>query len=269
MDELVVRACATLTHYRAYGNEVLEESAALFVRNGELPTIYDANCGARARAESPEEIEALLARSDEVFANFAHQRWFCDPLTPPAFEATLVLAGYEIDATLQLVLAGELRASPPALNIRLAESDEDWESLTRLHRLDHLEEAQKFDRAPYTLETTRDLVLSKRPKGPRLRFWLVRIDEVDCGFFSSMPGENGVGLVEDLFTQPDFRGRGIATALVAHAVEDARQRGAGPIVIGALPEDTPRRMYQAMGFRPLCVTRAYLKRQTRGDASRA
>ncbi len=265
MDQLLARACATLTQYKAYGNEVLEEDSAFFVRNTELPTIYDANHGARIRAESPEEIEALLARSDEVFANFAHRRWFCDPLTPPAFEATLVLAGYELDATLQLVLAGELRmAAPPAVSIRLAENDADWEALTRLHRLDHLEEAQKFDRAPYTLETTRDLVRSKRPKGPQLRFWLVRVDEVDCGFFSSMPGENGVGLVEDLFTQPDFRGRGIATALIAHAVEDARLRGAGPILIGALPEDTPRRMYQALGFRPLCVTRAYLKRQRDG-----
>ena len=92
MDELLARACATLTQYKAYGNEVLEEDSASFVRNAELPTIYDANHGARIRAESPKEIEALLARSEEVFANFAHRRWFCDPLTPPAFEATLVSA---------------------------------------------------------------------------------------------------------------------------------------------------------------------------------
>jgi GNAT superfamily N-acetyltransferase len=68
-----------------------------------------------------------------------------------------------------------------------------------------------------------------------------------------------VGLVEDLFTHPEFRRRGIATGLVARAVEDARERGADQVLIGARPEDTPRRMYASMGFRPLCVTRQYLK----------
>ena len=66
-----------------------------------------------------------------------------------------------------------------------------------------------------------------------------------------------MGKVEDLFTDPDFRGRGVASALIASAVADARERGAGPVLVGARPDDTPRLMYAAMGFRPLCLTRAY------------
>jgi predicted GNAT family acetyltransferase len=70
---------------------------------------------------------------------------------------------------------------------------------------------------------------------------------------------NGIGQVEDLFTHPDFRHRGIATALIAHCVADARARGAGPVLITADPLDTPKQMYAAMGFRPFSVTRNYFK----------
>ena len=57
-----------------------------------------------------------------------------------------------------------------------------------------------------------------------------------------------------LFEKLDNLRRGIATALIAHAVGDARNRGAGPVLIGADPDDTPKHMYAAMGFRPFCLT---------------
>lgn len=74
-----------------------------------------------------------------------------------------------------------------------------------------------------------------------------------------MAAAGGVGKVEDLFTAPAFRHRGIATALIAHAVDDARQRGAGPVLIGADANDTPKAMYSAMGFRPLLMYRSFVK----------
>lgn len=70
-------------------------------------------------------------------------------------------------------------------------------------------------------------------------------------------------MVEDLFTHPDYRHRGIATALIARGVADARARGAGPVIIGADPTDTPMRMYAALGFRPIIVVRHYLRRLDR------
>jgi GNAT superfamily N-acetyltransferase len=113
--------------------------------------------------------------------------------------------------------------------------------------------------AAWPRRITEQLVLSKRLKAPAVRFWLARADGVDCGFFSAFPGANGVGLVEDLFTHPDFRGRGVASALIAACVDDARARGAGPVLIGARIDDTPKHIYAALGFRPLCVRRAYLR----------
>ena len=98
-----------------------------------------------------------------------------------------------------------------------------------------------------------------RLKAPAVRSWLVWLDGGARAYLSSWPGENGVGMVEDLYTEQAYRHRGLATALLAHCVADARARGAGPVVIGADVNDTPKRMYAALGFRPLFVSRSYLR----------
>lgn len=57
-----------------------------------------------------------------------------------------------------------------------------------------------------------------------------------------------------------MRPRGVATALIHRAVADCRARGAGPVLIVADVDDTPKRMYAALGFRPLAVEQKYLLR---------
>lgn len=253
------RVCETLHGYFVLGNEALDLPDARFVRSTSAARIYDANHGACVRTRSARDIARVFARADEVFDGLPYRRFMCDPLTPSDFEAALVLADYEVGAEIQLLLEGELVASPPPTEIRGAEDEADWEVIARLTRLDHEEEARRFGRPVLDPEVTRELVATKRAKGPSLRFWIARAEGTDCAFFSSWPGENGVGKVEDLFTHPDFRRRGIATALIARAVSDARARGAGPVLIGAMSNDTPKRLYAAMGFRPFCVIRSYLK----------
>ena len=93
---------------------------------------------------------------------------------------------------------------------------------------------------------------------PAGRLWLARVDGRDGAHLSSWPGENGVGKHEDLLTHPALGNRGVALAVIHHGVWDARERGAGPVVIGARPEDTPKRLYARLGFRPFCVCRSWL-----------
>ena len=133
----------------------------------------------------------------------------------------------------------------------------DWSPRLANAGIQRLEFEEQVSRQVHPLrdeEVTSQMVATKRIKAPALRFWLARADQVDCAFLSSWPGANGVGKVEDLFTHPDLRHRGIATALIVHCVSDVRERGAGPVLIGALPNDTPMHMYAGMGFRPFCVT---------------
>ncbi|HEY4398609.1 MAG TPA: GNAT family N-acetyltransferase [Acidimicrobiia bacterium] len=254
-EDLLRRAYETLQGYYELGCEVIDDPLARFVRNVDAPRIYDVNFAALVRAATSSEIASVLERADEVFDGLPHRVFHIDPWTPPAFEAQLVLDGFEFEDELQLLLEDELRvpAVPPPVDMRLVESDEDWSIMRGLARLDHEEQARRRVHPLWDEEVTTEMVATKRAKAPDLRFWLARADGVDCAFLSSWPGANGVGKVEDLFTHPDFRHRAIATALIVNCVRDARARGAGPVLIGALPNDTPMHMYAAMGFRPFCV----------------
>jgi GNAT superfamily N-acetyltransferase len=229
------------------------------VRDARTPEVYDANFAAFPRAETPAEIDAAIAELEAEFAGAAHRQVLWDPGTPLPFEARLQLDDYRADEEVVLVLEGPLEARAPACELRPAERDADWDAITELCWLDHQEEAKLGFHEPWPRSITEQLVASKRVKAPAVRFWLARAEGVDCAFFSAFPGANGVGMVEDLFTHPDFRGRGVARALIAACVADARARGAGPVLIGARLNDTPKRLYAALGFRPLCVRRAYLR----------
>jgi GNAT superfamily N-acetyltransferase len=258
-SELLRLVCETYESYFELGNERVELPHARLVRNRETPDVYDANHLSRVRARTPREIEGLLASAEREFADFAHRAVACDPFTPAPFEARLALEGYAPQPTLQLVLEGELRALPPEIEIHRAESESDWRAVARLTRLDHQEQARLQVRPDYPEQLTLDMVAVRRAKSPDLRFWLAGSEGETCAFFSSWPGHNGVGMVEDLFTHPDFRHRGIATALIARAVGDARERGARAVLIGARPDDAVKRMYVSLGFRPICLTRSYVR----------
>jgi GNAT superfamily N-acetyltransferase len=254
-EDLLARVYETLEGYYDLGCQVRDEPLARYVRKLDAPRIYNVNFAAFVRAGTRDEIASVLDRANDLFDGLPHRVFHIDPWTPPAFEAQLMLDGFEFEDELQLLLEGPL--SPlgelPRIDIRLVESDADWAVVRRLARLDHEEQARRDVHPLWDEDVTSQMVVTKRAKAPDLRFCLARADGVDCAFLSSWPGANGVGKVEDLFTHPEFRHRGIASALIVHCVGDARERGAGPVLIGALPNDTPMRMYAEMGFRPFCV----------------
>ncbi|HUF84891.1 MAG TPA: GNAT family N-acetyltransferase, partial [Acidimicrobiia bacterium] len=236
--------------YNELGNAVVEEVDARFVHNAETPNVHDSNLACLVRAETDDEIDRVLARADEIYAPLRHRKVMVDLDTPPAFEARLVLDGYEPHPHVELMLEGELQASAAAVDIRLVESDADWRSLTELWHLSHEEDVEKGRYDPWDFAVSAQMVRAKVLKAPDLRFWMARVDDTDAAHFSSWPGRDGVGIVEDLFTRPEFRHRGIATALIVHSVADARARGVSPVLITARADDTPKYMYAALGFRP-------------------
>jgi len=259
MADLVARAYESVFGWLARGHASQRHAHARLVRDPRVAFVWDSNLAGEVRARTPDECDALLAAADAHYADFDHRSFFWDPRMPAEFEARLVLEGYAPRDDLVLALEGELGQRGPRVELRAVESDADWATLEALCRLDHDEEVAQGFHAPWDAEVTRQIVLAKRLKGPDVRYVLARADGVDCAFFSAWPGENGVGQVEDLFTRSDFRGRGIATALIAACVDDARKRGAGPVLISARSNDTPKQMYAALGFRPLCVQRIYTR----------
>lgn len=263
MDDLVRRAVNVNHQLLALGNETFEAAGGVFVRNTALPRVWDANHIAWITARSQREIDTLLARADEEFAFAAHRHYDIDPFTPPEFVARLAQDGYRADDALILLLEGELRGGrPKAFDIRAVETEADWAAYGELLRIDW-EEDQRDRREPEDVSVADDMLAARRAKSPEARYWMAWVDGVAASYLLSWEGTEGIGQVEDLMTHPDYRHRGLATALIHHCVADARARGAGPIVIVADPADTPKLMYEALGFRPLCVKRNYLKRLDR------
>jgi GNAT superfamily N-acetyltransferase len=259
MRDLVAASVETLLDYLRLGNECVTTELAAFVRNPAVPMVHDANHGAAITAESDDEVDQVLASADDVLGSSVDRAFKITPGVPPAFEARLVLEGYRSSAAVQMVLEGELRAIPPDVDVRSVAADVDWRAFRSLNQEADDEETSRTGRDDRSAELGDQMFLAMRAKAPEVSFFLARVAGQDCGFFSSWPGENGVGVVEDLFVLPGFRRRGIATALIAHAVADARARGAGEVLIGADATDTPKQMYADLGFRPLLVMRGYWK----------
>jgi GNAT superfamily N-acetyltransferase len=260
--DLIARACETNAHYLALGNRCFQEHEALFIRNDTTPARWDSNTIGLVRTDGMEAVKALLRRAEEEYAVVRHIRFDTDPLTPPQTIARLALEGYRCrDEGLVLVLEGELLASPKPFTIREALTDSDWQSYQALNELDLDEWEATHGRVPDRDDAnkTHQWLLYKRNKAPAARTWLAYVGERPVSFLTSWAGYNGVGIVEDLFTHPDYRHRGLATALLAHCVADTHTRGAGPVIINADPDDTPKQMYAAMGFQPLYVSRSYFR----------
>jgi GNAT superfamily N-acetyltransferase len=60
----------------------------------------------------------------------------------------------------------------------------------------------------------------------------------------------GVAQVEDVGTLESYRGRGLASAVVLRAVEEARAAGCDLVFLIADEEDWPRHLYRKLGFEP-------------------
>lgn len=255
---LVRQVYDTVAGYEQLGNEVFEADGGTFVRNRAFPRRHVANHVTPISSATPAAIDRLFQRVEQEFAGFRHRRFNVNPFTPPACAARLTLGEWQVGEYVQLLLEGDLPVRSQAADIRPVQDDADWAAYRSLEDAEWKESVDK-QRKPFDPTLTAEFVASKRAKCPAARHWIAYAGGVACAYGSSWSGRSGVGIVEDLFTHPAYRHRGMATAIIAHGVAAARREGAGPIVIGAAVDDTPKHMYAALGFRPLLVTRTYTR----------
>lgn len=258
-SEIVERVCTAFAWQRALGNDITRTDLAWLVTNRADPNVWDANHVSQVRARTAAEIENVLASANDALRHCAHRLFVVDPLTPPAFAARLALEDYrELTPTLQLVLSGTLRVTPARVALRPVHSEDDWHCLHGLVQQDHGEGARTHG-SVLSDDVTRGIVASYRRKAPAYQFFLAQQDGVDCAYGAGVLCDNGLGMIEDLFTLPALRRRGIASAVIAHAVAHLRAHGAAEVLIGAYTTGAPKRLYAALGFAPVCLTREYIK----------
>ena len=244
--------------HEALGHRSFDVDGAVFVKNPELPDIHVANYGHSVTVSSPREINGLLARAEREFGGCPHRCFEVDSETPPPFEGRLVSDGYDARDFVLMVLEGDLVGRAKAADLRLATEEREWKAADRLKRQDWAEARAKIGRDPLPAVGER-LARLARLKTPPDRKWLAYVDGEARGMASVWDGISGVGQVEDVFVEPAYRHRGLATALIHRCVADARSRGASALMLVADAGDTPQAMYAAMGFRHAATKRRYVR----------
>ena len=76
---------------------------------------------------------------------------------------------------------------------------------------------------------------------------------------------NGAGMIEDLFTLQSARRRGIATAMIAAFATRLRDAGCHTIFVGALATEQPKHIYFRLGFRPVMLTRTWVRKSPKKE----
>ncbi|WP_408640491.1 GNAT family N-acetyltransferase [Sphingomonas jeddahensis] len=109
-------------------------------------------------------------------------------------------------------------------------------------------------------ELSASIVVAYRAKDGPYRFHLVQIGDQAVAYGALAVAPSGAGMIEDLFTLPAFRRRGVASALIAHFTADLAARQCACVFLGAIVGDRARRLYAKLGFRPLMLTRCWVRR---------
>jgi GNAT superfamily N-acetyltransferase len=246
---------------RRLGNLQIEAPHCHIVANPLHPDVWDANHADDVTAQTDSEIDAVFAAMDQ---HLGHARWrvvHADCFTPDAFLARLALDDFEErPATIQMALQGDLTDHGARIELHRIANDADWGALLELVLADHAEGRRTNDLSP-TPEISAGIVAGYRSKSSAYRFHLAMLDGVPVAYGAYAAAPNGAGMIEDLFTLPSARRRGIATGMIAAFVDRLRDAGCRAIFLGALATEQPKHLYACLGFRPVTLARAWVRRR--------
>ena len=245
---------------RRLGNAVIPAPHCHIVANPAHPDVWDANHADEITARTEAEIDAVFSAMD---AHLAHTSWrvvHADGFTPDAFLSRLAFDGFdERPVTIQMALEGDLTGRGALVALRPVAGDAEWQALLELALADHAE-GLRTGGLHVSPEVTAGMVAGYRAKSADYHFHLAIEDGVPVAYGAYAAAPNGVGMIEDLFTLPSARRRGIATAMIAAFAERLRARGCRTLFIGALAAERPKHLYARLGFRPVGLARTWVRR---------
>lgn len=251
-------AAELVEQFWSLGGETIDLGLGRLVRSPSAPDHPLGNFLTSPRVSNEDQLVSLLAEAESL-AGVACRRVLVPPGTPQCVEALLVLNDWQLETQLQLVLPASDAAAPAALTLESVQAEEDWQAVEGLFRIDHIQEDRRAGRSERPVADTHAAVLLRKSLEP-VSYFATRPNSQVAGCIGLWTRSDGVAMIEDVFVHPEARGRGIATEMLRGVIGIARERGAGPVLIGAEVDDTPKRLYARFGFRPTVVTRSYSAR---------
>jgi ribosomal protein S18 acetylase RimI-like enzyme len=213
---------------------------ALF--NDDFPRFWDGNY---LRVERPVDLdlEALIEEVDRIYSGFDHREIVVTDddrgaRVAPGFRS----AGWEVDPLLLMVARRVTgRASPLPV--------EEWSfgSIYPLLVEGNLEAADRMTREDAEMDAGIRRVFQERTGA---RFFVALAEGSPAGY-CEVYVHDAVAEIDDVHTFERYRGRGVATAVVSHAVRHGRAAGADLVFLIADDDDWPKELYAKLGFDPL------------------
>ena len=244
---------------RRLGAALIEERYCYIVSSPACPEVWDLNHADKVTAASEPEIEAVFAAMDACLAHTPWRVVHADCFTPDAFLARLALEGFdERPPTIQMALKGELTDRGAGVELHAVQTESDWQALLSLLVANHAE-GKTSGNLDLPAAFSASMLSGFRAKGPQYKFYLAMLDGAPAAYGACAKAPNGAGMIEDLFTLPAARRRGIATGMIAAFADRLRASGCHPVFLGALANDEPKRLYARLGFRPITLARAWVR----------
>ena len=148
---------------------------------------------------------------------------------------------------------------PSSMTIRAVDVS-DRSELELLHRLDTETFREHFDVVEHSFEKFCEHQLEWVHYDPSL-WWVAELDGQPVGFLIGDSRRVGVGggWVRALGVLVEFRGRGVARALLAHSFAEFRRRGLSHVMLAVDAENTTgaTALYDAVGMSPETVIDSY------------
>ncbi|MFN2590907.1 MAG: GNAT family N-acetyltransferase [Actinomycetota bacterium] len=211
------------------------------------PLIYDANQAgvltAHDAVTADDVLRELTPALRKAGAAFEHVEFWDPPNPCPALEEIAARSeqrGWDVD----MVFEADPTLDPsPEVEVREVDPLDDrvWAAHASTRQMfgqtlsgDVLEQMDRM---------AREVVV---PAG--LRIFAGTIGDELAGLVNLL-SLNGVGYLDSVVTMPDFRRRGVATAIVLHVVERSLDGGDRIVHLLADEGDPPQRLYERLGFR--------------------
>lgn len=243
--------------FRRQGHAAIDVDGVTVVATPAHPDTWDANWVAAGPGVSAAAVFAVLER------HFAGAPWHVvqvDSLSEPEIEASLALAGFQAQSTLIEMATAAVGAPHPLPAIATALVDEgNWSAFAHLVDADHREGKRT---GGHDERVAAGLLEGMRRRMGPCRYWLLYESDEPIGYGMTARCPNGLGLIENLFTLPMHRGRGLMSAFIVDAAQRLLHGGSDAVFLDAHAHDTPKRLYARLGFEPVAMARTWVRRNT-------
>jgi ribosomal protein S18 acetylase RimI-like enzyme len=213
---------------------------ALF--NDDFPSYWDGNF---LRVDRPVDATAkqLVAETDRLFERFTHREIVVlDEPVGSRLAASFGRDGWEVDRLVFMVQ----RREPDRGSVVTVEECTFEEVYPLMLETNLASHGGMTKEAAETNAVVRRVFVDVTGA----RFFVVRVDGVLAGF-GELYVHEGVAELDDVHTLERFRRRGIARAVVGHAVREAREAGADLVFLIADDANWPKELYAKLGFDPV------------------